>query len=98
VNHRTNSPRIPLPLPAKGTVAVSTKQAWMIWLAPAAAWSIYMCWLAGYRSGFEQGHAMAWDSAHQAFANVEKPLLNHYQWVALAAKNQSTDHNRMPDR
>lgn len=67
---------------------MSSKQTWMIWLAPAAAWAIYMCWLAGYRSGFEQGHAMAWDSAHHAFATVEKPLPNHYQWVALAAKSQ----------
>jgi len=62
-----------------------SKNFWMIWLAPAAAWAIYMCWLSGYRSGYEQGHTEAWDSASAALANVSDPLPNHYQSVALRA-------------
>jgi len=62
-----------------------SKNSWMIWLAPAAAWAIYMCWLSGYRSGYEQGHTEAWDSARHALANVSQPMPHHYQSVALGA-------------
>jgi hypothetical protein len=66
------------------------KNAWMIWLAPAAVWGIYMCWLAGYRSGFEQGHTQAWDSAQDALVSISAPLPHHYQSVALGANAPAT--------
>lgn len=44
-----------------------TKHGWTLWLAPAAVWAVYMCWLAGYQSGYEQGLDTGWSSARQCF-------------------------------
>uniref|UniRef100_A0A7C2JYX8 LemA family protein n=1 Tax=Schlesneria paludicola TaxID=360056 RepID=A0A7C2JYX8_9PLAN len=66
-----------------------SKNSWLIWLVPAAAWAVYMCWLAGYRSGYEQGHTEAWDSARKALMTVSKDLPHHYQSVAFQSQAES---------
>ncbi len=43
-----------------------TKHSWMLWLAPAAVWAVYMCWLTGYQNGYEQGHNEGWETARTA--------------------------------
>ena len=43
-----------------------TKHSWMLWMAPVAAWTVYMCWLSGYQNGYEQGHTAGWDTARNA--------------------------------
>jgi hypothetical protein len=61
-----------------------SKHSWMLWLAPLTVWAVYMCWLTGYRSGYEQGHVEAWDSARQALMNVSADLPHHYQYSEVA--------------
>ncbi len=44
-----------------------TKHSWTLWLAPAAVWAVYMCWLTGYQNGYEQGHNAGWETARSSF-------------------------------
>lgn len=51
-----------------------TKHSWMLWMAPVAVWAVYMCWLTGYQSGYDQGHTAGWDTARSAFMPSAVPL------------------------
>lgn len=57
-----------------------TKHGWMLWLAPVAVWGVYMCWLSGYQSGYDQGHCEGWDTARASFmpatASLDSPYLS----------------------
>lgn len=56
------------------------KHGWMLWLAPVAVWTVYMCWLTGFNSGYEAGHTDGWATARkvlmpQRTATGDRPTL-----------------------
>jgi len=42
-----------------------TKHAWLVWLVPLLSWAVYLCWMTGYRNGYEAGHNDGWNTARR---------------------------------
>ncbi len=72
-----------------------SKHGWMLWVAPAAIWAVYMCWLTGYQSGYEQGHSAAWASARAALVPPPKSVILE-QIARIPAPELSRDDHAIP--
>jgi hypothetical protein len=53
-----------------------SKHGWMLWLAPVAAWAVYMCWLTGFQTGYDAGHTDGWATARKAFMPSSSVVLD----------------------
>lgn len=53
----------------------ASRTSWMLWLVPLGLWAVYLCWLTGYRNGYESGHDDGWNTARKTINNGATQLV-----------------------
>jgi hypothetical protein len=61
---------------------------WKLWIIPFAIWALFLSWHSGYQSGYQEGHATAWEMSRPSvlLTTNERIASNEHDF-------SSADHN-----